>query len=312
MAKNNIVGVDVGGTNIKAAFVRAGKIKKRIKLSTNAHQGFKKSIGQIKLAIKPFAKEARSVGIGIAGIIDSRHGIVKYSPNLKGWHNVKLAHILKKEFKKPVRILNDVNAICLGEWKYGAAKGYNNVFLFTLGTGVGGAAICEGKLLFGAHGFAGEFGHTVIKYNGPRCVCGNYGHLERYAGARFIVARARRKMRKEKSSLRRCNHITPEIIAEEAKRGDRVSVQVFSEVGFYIGIGVANIINLLDPDVIIISGGVSRAGKILFEPIRKIVAERILGTKYRNYKIIPAKLGDNAGIFGAAYFAMAYDKQMLQ
>jgi len=305
MIKKGIIGVDVGGTNIKAAFVRAGKIKKRIKLPTKADQGRNKSIAQIKSAILPFIKEASGIGVGIAGIIDSHNGIVKFSPNLKGWHNVKLAKILKKEFKKSVKVLNDVNAICLGEWKYGAAKGYDNVFLFTLGTGVGGAAVCEGKLLFGANGFAGEFGHTVIKYNGPKCTCGNYGHLERYAGARYIVARAKRKMRKAKSSLKSYSNLTPEIIAQEAKKGDKVSKEVFSEIDYYIGIGVANIINLFDPDVIIISGGISRAGKILFDPIRKTVAKRILGAEYRNYKIIPAKLGDDAGILGAAYFVKA-------
>lgn len=312
MSEKGVVGVDVGGTNIKSALVVARTIKKRVTLPTKAHQGLHTSIAQIKSAIEPFINKANAIGVGIAGIIDSRHGIVKYSPNLKGWHNVKLAHILKKEFKKPVKILNDVNAICLGEWKYGAAKGYNNVFLFTLGTGVGGAAVCEGKLLFGAHGFAGEFGHTVIKYNGPKCTCGTFGHLERYAGARFIVARARRKMRKENSSLNHYRHITPEIIADEAKRGDSVSKKVFSEIGFYIGIGVANIINLLDPDVIIVSGGISRAGNVLFEPMRKTVEERILGKHNRIYKIIPAKLGDDAGILGAVYFATAYDRQMLQ
>jgi glucokinase len=308
MAAKPIVGVDVGGTNIKAALVVAGEIKKSVALPTRADKGLNVSIGQIQSAITSFSKEAHSIGIGIAGIVDSHHGVVKYSPNLKGWHDVKLAEVLTKRFKKTVTILNDVNAICIGEWKYGAARGYDNVFLFTVGTGVGGAAVCEGNLVFGAHGFAGEFGHIVIDYNGPRCTCGNRGHLERYAGARFIIARARKKMKKKKSSLHRYSRITPEIIAEEARRGDNISRQVFAEIGFYIGIGVANVINLLDPDVIVISGGISRAGTVLFEPIRKTVAERALGTKYRTYKIIPAKLGDDAGILGAAYFTTSCDR----
>jgi len=303
MKKKMFIGVDIGGTNIKSAFVRNGTIEKRMKLPTKAQSGVTEVIKQIKAAIRPFVADASGVGIGIAGIIDSRTGMVRYSPNLSGWNDITLGQILKQEFRLPVKILNDVNAVCLGEWQYGAAKGYDNVFLFTLGTGVGGAAICEGKPLFGANGFAGEFGHTVIKFNGPPCTCNNYGCLERYVGAKFIVANAKRRMRKGRSSLRRYKKLTPKIIAQEAKKGDKISKEVFSEIGFYVGIGVINIIALFDPDVIVISGGVSRAGRVLFDPVRKTVAKRLLGAQFRNYKIIPAQLGDDAGVIGAVYFA---------
>lgn len=258
---------------------------------------------QIKAAINPFMKEASGIGIGIAGIIDSKKGIVKFSPNLPGWNNIKLVDILQKEFKVRVRVLNDVNAFCLGEWQYGVARGYDNVFLFTLGTGIGGAAICEGKPLFGATGFAGEFGHSVIKFNGPTCPCGNRGCLERYVGARYIVARAIRKMKKHRSTLSTYERITPHVIADEAKRGDTVARETFEETGFYIGIGVTNIIALFDPDVVVISGGVSRAGKVLFDSIRKTVKQRVLGARYRKTRIIPGRLGDTGGMLGAVYFA---------
>jgi len=303
MTKKGFVGIDIGGTNIKSAFVKNGQIKKRIRLPTNARQGHKIVLVQIKSAIKPFVKQASGIGVGIAGIIDSVRGIVRYSPNLPGWNNIQLKKILREEFRRPIEILNDVNAVCLGEWKYGAAKGYDNVFLFTLGTGVGGAAICEGVPLFGENGFAGEFGHTVIKYDGPQCSCLNYGHLERYVGARYIVARAKRKIKRNFSSLRKFRTITPEIIAQEAKKGDRISWEIFSEISYFIAIGITNIIVLFDPAVVIIAGGISGAGRILFAPIRKIVKEKLMGAKYRNYKIIPAKLGDDAGILGAVYYA---------
>jgi glucokinase len=258
---------------------------------------------QIKAAINPFMKEASGIGIGIAGIIDSKRGIVRFSPNLPGWKNIRLADILQKEFKVRVRVLNDVNAICLGEWQYGAAHGYDNVFLFTLGTGVGGAAICEGKPLFGATGFAGEFGHSVIKFNGPACPCGNRGCLERYVGARYIVARARRKMKKKRSMLKKYEKLTPRAIADAAKKGDTVARETFEETGFYIGVGVTNIIALFDPDVVVISGGVSRAGKVLFDSIRRTVKQRVLGAQYRTTRIIPGRLGDTGGMRGAVYFA---------
>lgn len=303
MAGKNIIGIDIGGTNIKAALVSGRKVKGRTKTPTLSQKGIERSVKQIRSIIEPMQKGAAAIGIGIAGIIDSERGVVKYSPNLRGWKNVQLGRMLQAEFHLPVYILNDVNAICLGEWKYGAGKGHKNIFLLTLGTGVGGAAICEGKLLFGAHGFAGEFGHTTIKLDGPSCVCGQQGHLERYVGAKYIVARARRKMAKRQSSLAKHERLTPEIIARAAKNGDRVAREVFREVGYYVGIGIANILALMDPDMIVIAGGVARAGRILFESVRKTVTEKTLGTEYRRYKIVPAELGDDAGILGAALFA---------
>lgn len=304
--KHLYVGVDVGGTNIKSALVKNGKVLQRVKLPTNGQQGPMSVINQIKKAIRTFSKPIAGIGIGIAGIIDSKKGIVQYSPNLVGWTNIKLAQMIKKEFKVPVKILNDVNAICLGEWKFGAAKGHSNIFLFTLGTGVGGAAVCEGQLLFGANGFAGEFGHLTIKYDGKKCTCAISGHLEGYVGARFIVARARRMIRQQPSVLTKYKKITPHIIAREAKKGDAVSKKVFEQIGFYIGIGVSNIISLFDPDIIVISGGISKAGRILFEPIRKTVAQRVMGAQYRKYKIVAGKLGDDAGVLGAVYYASRY------
>lgn len=306
--KKGIIGLDVGGTNIKAAFVHGNKIIRRINIPTHGRAGVNRSLQQIKLAIRSFQKKTASIGIGIAGIIDSDNGIVKFSPNLKGWDNIRLARILRREFKVPVRVLNDVNAICLGEWKYGVARGYDNVFLFTLGTGVGGAAICEGQLLFGANGFAGEFGHTTIALKGPMCVCGHRGHLERYAGAKYIVARAKRKLKKRKSRLANCDVLTPEIIARAAKDGDAVATEVFSEVGYYIGIGIANILALFDPDIVVISGGIARAGRVLFDPVRKATRQMVLGAQHHRYRIVPAKLGDDAGILGAALFAQLTKK----
>ncbi|MEO0216108.1 MAG: ROK family protein [candidate division WOR-3 bacterium] len=303
----SVIGIDIGGTNIKAGLVEDKKIIKRISLPTMAERGFATTINQIRGAIKGLITGSKTditaIGIGIAGIIDSKNGTVRYSPNLKDWHNINLADILNNEFKLKTRIVNDVNAILLGEWKFGAGRGYSNIFLFTLGTGVGGAAVCEGRMLFGANDFAGEFGHTTINFNGPRCTCGNRGCLERYVGTKGIIALARRKLKKEKSRLGRYQRLTPKIIADEAKKRDRVAIEVFTEIGELIGVGLGNIINLLDPEVIIISGGVARAGRVLFEAIEKSAALRTLGTQYRRYRILPAQLGDDAGILGSAYFA---------
>lgn len=297
------IGVDIGGTNIKAALVARGKVIKRVKLPTKAQAGFHTSFNQIKSAIRLLDTKVAAIGVGIAGLIEPRKGVVRFSPNLPQWLDIPLSRLLSKEFKARVKILNDADAICLGEWKYGAGRRCDNVFLFTLGTGVGGAAVCEGRPLFGKHGFAGEFGHSVIKFNGRKCKCGNRGCLEAYVGARQIVARAKKFMKKSRSALHKYEKLTPHIIADEAKKGDQVAKEVFSEIAFYIGVGVSNIVALFDPAVIIISGGISRAGRILFEPIKKTVAQRVMGAEYRRYKIVPPELGDDAGILGAVYYA---------
>ena len=295
-----IVGIDIGGTNIKSALVVNGRVKGLKVIPTYSNRGPEGSIAQIIKAIEPLVKEGKGIGIGIAGLIDSRQGIVKTSPNLKGWNGIPLVKILTRKFRMPVKIINDVDAICLGEWYYGVAHGYKNIFLLTIGTGVGGAAVCEGRLVLGANGYAGEFGHTIINFNGPKCSCGNYGCLERYVGARYIVRYAKQLIKSRSSRLSRYKELTPAIIAQEAKRGDMVAKQVFARVGFYLGIGITNIIALFDPDLIVISGGISRAGWVIFAPIRKTVQQRLLGENSRHYKIVASSLGDEAGILGAS------------
>jgi len=298
----NIIGLDIGGTNIKAGLVQNGRILDLRSLPTLAFVSKDSVIKQVMTAIEPWAGRAKAIGIGSAGIIDSESGIIKYSPNL-GWFDLPLARILSARFHKPVRILNDVNAVLLGEWRYGAARGHDDVFLFTLGTGVGGAAICAGQMVFGANGFAGEFGHATINYRGPRCVCGGRGCLESYVGTKAILLRARQLMKRHPSRLNRYARLTPKTIADEAKKGDRVSREIFAEIGQFLGIGIGNLLNLFDPGLIVISGGISRAGKVLFKPIREAIGKTDFGSGIRRYRIVPGKLGDQAGIIGAAWFA---------
>jgi glucokinase len=303
MDRSIYFGVDVGGTYIKCARLRGTKILKRITMETRAREGLAVSLQQILTAINRIGKDAVGIGIGIAGIIDSKHGIVRYSPNMPGWDEVPLARLLERKSGVPVRILNDVNAACLGEWQYGAAKGCDDVFMLTVGTGVGGAAVCAGHLQFGAHGFAGEFGHIIIKENGKKCACGNRGCLEAYVGVQPITRLARRLLRNRKSSLHEVERITPRSIAREAKKGDRVACEVYARIGHYLGIGITNIVHLYDPQVVIVSGGISNAGRILFDPLRRTVKECVIGSKFRRYRIVPPALADDAGILGAVYFA---------
>lgn len=297
-----VIGLDVGGTNIKAGLVRGNRILRRSHYPSRAKAGGEAVYGQICGAIRPMAHLVAGIGIGSAGIIDSVRGLVRYSPNL-GWHDFPLARRLVREFKKPVRVINDVNAILLGEWRYGAARGSDDVFLLTLGTGVGGASICRGRMVFGANGFAGEFGHATINFRGPRCTCGNRGCLESYVGTKFILRRARKLMKTMRSRLSKHPVLTPKIIADEARRGDPAGLRLFEEIGNYLGIGISNLLNLFDPGLIVISGGISRAGAVLFDPIRRAIKQSDQGTGRRRYRIVPGRLGDDAGILGAAFYA---------
>jgi glucokinase len=309
MAGDVYVGVDVGGTNIKCARVKNGEILERVIVETRADEGFKYSYKQILSGLGSLTKGIRGIGVGIAGIIDSSEGVVRYSPNMPGWDDIQLASLLKKEFGVRVCILNDVNAVCLGEWQYGAAKGCSDVFMLTVGTGVGGAAVCNGIPQFGAHGFAGEIGHMIIKEDGRKCLCGNRGCLEGYVGVRPIVRLARKMMRKKKSTLRKYHAITPQIIAEEARKEDRIAQKVYERIGYYLGVGITNIIHLYDPQIVIVSGGIAKAGRILFNPLRKTVKQHVMGSKFRNCKIAAPVLGDNAGILGAVYFAKSVERK---
>lgn len=296
-----LIGLDIGGTNIKAALIEGGKIVRRRRFPTFAKLGVDTVINQIVKAIDSLGKSAW-VGIGIAGLIDSDKGIVHFSPNLYGWHEIKLSRILQTQTGKSVKILNDVNAITLGEWKFGAGIGAKNLFCFTLGTGVGGGVLVDGKLVVGKNGMAGEFGHTSIDFGGLKCRCGNTGCLERYVGAEYIVELARRKMASKKTTLRKYRKLTPKLIAQEAKH-DKIARDVFKLVGFYVGSALVNIIHLLDPEIIVMSGGIARAGRILFQPINEVLRERVMNFEERRVKIVPGRLGDDAGVLGAAYFA---------
>jgi glucokinase len=201
---------------------------------------------------------------------------------------------------------NDVNLMTLGELHYGAGKDAKNMVCLTLGTGVGGGIVIDGKLYRGSTLTAGEIGHIPINEKGPKCSCGSAGCLERYVGNRHIITLALRKLSGNKKSLilalvngNRAN-ITPEIISKAAKVDDRLAIEIWQEVGRHIGIALTGVVNFLNPEKIIIGGGVAAAGKVLFDSIRATVNERAMDVPKRGVKIVPAKLGNNAGLIGAS------------
>ena len=308
----NRIGIDVGGTNVKIALVNEkGNIIYSNSIPTRAEMGYEYTINNMKEAIRELLKEthtdAKSIegmGFGFPGQIDCQKGIVRLAPNIPGWVDVPIAEIMEKEFGIPTRVDNDVRCAALGELNYGAGIGCENLICITVGTGIGSGLIVNGKLVRGASNAAGEIGHIKLDINeGPLCGCGDRGCLEAYASGPSIVAMAEEYIKGGKSTKYRelANpDITPYIVSEAAKQGDAVAKRIFTIIGGYIGVGLASVVNLLNPEKIIIGGGVAAAGDLLLDPIKETLIKRAMPIAGSAVEIVPAQLGNSAGVIGAS------------
>ena len=305
------IGIDVGGTNLKIALVdEQGIIAYSNTVPTHAEMGLTYTIENIKQAIRDLISETNvakidGIGFDFPGQIDYKNGIVKLAPNIPGWVDIPIAKIIENEFNVPVKIDNDVHCAALGELKYGAGQGCDNFICMTVGTGIGSGIVLDGKLIRGATNVAGELGHIKLAmYNGELCGCGDYGCLEAYASGPSIVKMAQDYIMGGKSTkykeMAAGGEITPYIVSEAAKQGDPVAQRIFTKTGEYIDFGLVSVINLLNPEKVIIGGGVAGAGDILFDPIRKVIKERAMKVAGSAVEIVPAKLGNNAGVIGAS------------
>lgn len=306
------IGVDIGGTNIKIALVdMQGKIVYSNTTPTRADMGYEYSIANVKQAIADLMKETNSdkntveaIGFGFPGQIDYQSGIVRLLPNMPGWIEIPVAKIMEDEFKIPTRLDNDVRVATLGELKYGAGKGCQNLVCITVGTGIGSGLVLNGKLVRGARNAAGEIGHIKMTMgDGPLCGCGDYGCFEAYASGPSIVAMAKEYIKGGKSSKFKelaTEEMSPYIVAQAALQGDVVAKRIYAKMGEVIGLGLTSAINLLNPERVIIGGGVADAGDILFEPIKDTIARRAMPIQASSVEIVPAQLGNAAGVIGAS------------
>ena len=310
MAKNRI-GIDVGGTNVKIALVDdKGSILYSNSVPTRAEMGYEYTVNNIKQAIKDLITETKvshieGIGFDFPGQIDYKNGIVRLAPNIPGWVNIPIAQIIEDEFKIPTRIDNDVHCAALGELNFGAGKGCENFICMTVGTGIGSGIVINGKLVRGASNAAGELGHIKLQmHEGPLCGCGDYVCLEAFASGPSIVAMAEEYIKGGKSTkfreMANRGEITPFVVAEAAKQGDPVARRIFTRVGEYIGFGLSSVVNLLNPEKIIIGGGVADAGDILLDPIRETIKKRSMVVAGSAVEVVPAKLGNTAGVIGAS------------
>ena len=312
MAKR--IGIDVGGTNVKIALVDEGKIIYSNSVPTYAKMGYEYTVNNIKQAIKDLmketnteAKDIQGIGFDFPGQVDCKTGVVKLAPNIPGWVNVPIAQMIEEEFNIPTRIDNDVRCAALGELKFGAGRGCENFICITVGTGIGSGIVINGKVVRGASNAAGELGHIKLQMlGGPICGCGDTGCLEAFASGPSIVAMAQDYIRGGKSTKFRemaaaeGGEITPYMVAKAAEAGDPVAKRIFEIVGEYIGIGLTSVINLLNPEKVIIGGGVAEAGDLLFDPIRRTIKERAMVVAGEAVEIVPAELGNSAGVIGAS------------
>lgn len=301
-----ILAADVGGTNIRTALVDPqGMVLTVIKRPTLAQKGKDSMIERLVRMLEDTAKKygtrlekVEGIGVGFPGPLDAKKGVVFSPPNLVGWFHVPLKGILEKKLGRPVVIENDANAAALGEYWKGAGRGAKSLVCLTLGTGVGGGIVLDGRVWHGAKGIAGEIGHMTVIRGGRRCNCGNRGCLEAYASSRGIIARMQELLMREKT--RRDEKITMERIGALAKAGDRQARRTVEDTGVILGIAIANIANILNPEVVVLGGGVSNLGDRLFDPIKEEVKKRALPEAVEGLRIVKAQLGDNAGVIGAA------------
>lgn len=317
-AKQYAIGVDFGGTFVKMARVSPeGHIEAQARFATTDLNGVPGWLDEVERQTAALCASADSeaefagIGVGVPGFVDYRRGFVYALANVPGWKDVPLADELSKRFGKTARVENDVNAMAAGEGAYGAGRGLQDAVFVTLGTGVGGGIWLDGKLYRGAHSMAGEIGHMSIDWHGVHSAMG-IGGVEQYVGNRRIVEYALRRIdagADGEDVLRRADgnraQVTPKVLAEAAAAGDVLGCEVFDYVGDALSAMMASVAYLIQPQAFIIGGGVSAAGDVLFNPLRRHLAERLTPVFMERLEIRRAALGNDAGVIGAASLVFA-------
>jgi glucokinase len=311
------IGIDIGGTAVKIALVRAdGSLVAHTQTPTQAAAGPAAAVPRIAAAVRGLEREAalapgavRAAGVASAGIIDFEQQLVLDAPNLRSWERYPLAQAMGQALGLPVRLENDVNAMAFGEWRCGAGRGARHLLCVTLGTGVGGGLVLDGALYRGACGAAGEVGHITVNRDGPACRCGSTGCLERYVGSRYIVERAAQLLQREArpSALRGLApaEVSARRIATAADEGDALAREVLEETGRWLGVGLASLVNVLNPERIVVGGGVAAAGDWILAPARTTLRQRAMRVPGAAATLVPAALGNHAAVVGAALLALA-------
>jgi len=324
MQHTKFIGVDLGGTHVRAAIVDTGtgQVSNLIQVSTLAREGHEAVMVRMADLVHDViqasgdAKEViGGIGIGVPGVLNLDQGEVLFLPNLPGnWRHVPLRDRIQELVGLPVYLLNDARAATYGEWMFGAGRGVDTMACYTLGTGVGGGLVINGRLHLGIGGTAGELGHTSIDMSGPTCGCGNRGCVEVYASGPAIAAAGIKAVVQGLTTQigtlvdYDLNKITPEVVNRAAKEGDAIACSIYENAGFALGVAISNLLVTITPRKVVIGGGVSQAGDLLFDPIQRTIQERVFVMPKEQVQIVPAELGTYAGMIGAAAWAMACER----
>jgi glucokinase len=338
-----VIGVDLGGTQIRAAVMRGPRLLSRIGLLTSEHPGQENVIARMIQAVHQAMDEAAvsldqitGIGIGAPGPLNGKTGIVFCPPNLPGWQNTPLRDIFYEHFQCPIYLENDANVAAMGEYMFGAGRGSKDVVYLTISTGIGGGIITNGQLLTGSIGTGAELGHMTIDLHGPRCNCGNIGCLESLASGTAIARRANEQIALGKSgsealvnfALRERIHeasadtpydaqslsttpihVNTLMVAQAAASGIPLASEIIKSAAEALGVGLVNIIHIFNPEIIILGGGVTQIGEPLLEPARRIVRERAMRVSRESVRIVSAALGSDAGLIGAGSLVY-YNKEL--
>ncbi len=316
--KKTAIGVDIGGTSVKLGLVDGrGKILDRSVFVTKDFPGRNRFLKELSSQIFELSAKAKSrglvvagVGIGAPGPIDVERGFVYSFPNIPGWRNTPLKIILEKKIKLKVCVDNDANAMALAEYMFGAGLGSRSMIALTLGTGIGGGLVIDGKLFHGSTFSAAETGHLQINEGGPLCACGNRGCVEAYVGNGYFIRELQRRLDGGAKSIlsqwiRQGRQLTPKLAQEATRAGDVFCKKMWEEAGAHLGTALAGLVNILNPDRIVIGGGIALGGEMVFGPVRRTIAKKAFPIAARSAKVLPAKLGADAGVVGAAALVLA-------
>ena len=306
------IGVDAGGTKVQALLVdtETGTVLDRRTVGTPAEDS-EASLRAIVSTARELMEGADvlAIGLGAAGMVDHQ-GVMRFAPNV-AWRDVPIRDEVAAGTSLPTYVDNDANTAAWGEFRYGAGRDATHMLLVTVGTGIGGGFVAEGKLVRGAHGFAGEIGHFIVEPNGPLCGCGNRGCWEQVASGRALDRLGRKAAQRDPNGmLARLaggdpQRVTGRHVSEAASRGDSTAIGLFAEVGRRLGEGIAGLVNILDPEMVVVGGGVAAEGDLLLEPARTAFVESVEAPKHRPpVPIVPAVLGNDAGAIGAASLAI--------
>lgn len=307
-----VIAADLGGTNLRAATVDAGgRIWERVKNPTPKAARADEIVQALVEAARACesqsgerGRQISAISVVVPGTVQIENGVVTKAPNVPCLDGFRLGAALESELRWPAVLENDANAAAVGEMWQGAGRGMGTIIAVTLGTGVGGGIILDGELWRGTDGSAGEIGHICVETMGVECTCGSRGCLERYASATAIVRMTREAQpRYPHSTLHRAENLTAKLVYENGLEGDELALEVFRRMGLYLGVGLASLVNIFNPEMIVIGGGVAAGWELFYDHVRQHVNERAFPVPARRVQIVQAQCGDDAGLLGAAHIA---------